>query len=90
MKMKMIKKRNEMLENFKKWFTVIEYEHECFYFLDEADNEIIFSENSIFFLWCYRYNQGGKPFSRRYSIYNIEKKFKKFGIVKKDLQGPKQ
>lgn len=82
------KEKEEALENFKKWFTFVEQDkwNECFYFLDEADNEILFfNENSRYLLWSYRKKRETKPnpFSRRYSMHSIDKKFKKFGIVKK-------
>lgn len=84
----MIKERNEMLENFKKWFTFRENDfsdapiNHSITFTDEVGNEIVFHINSRTLVWSYRL-KGTKEFSHRQHINNIDKKMKKLGIVKK-------
>lgn len=88
----MIKERNEMLEKFKQWFTISSTDFETdpinqkIFFIDCAGNEILFFINSKTLVWAYRL-KGTKEFSYRQHINNIDKKMKKLGIVKNNLQG---
>lgn len=85
----MIKERNnEMLENFKKWFTFRENDfsgdriNHRVNFVDEVGNEISFFINGKTLVWSYRL-KGTKEFNYRQHINNMDKKMKKLGIVKK-------
>lgn len=84
----MIKERNEMLENFKRWFTFRENDfsgepiNHSINFTDEIGNEIMFFINGRTLIWGYRL-KGTKEASYRQHINNIDKKMKKIGIVKK-------
>lgn len=88
----MIKERNEMLENFKNWFTFCENDftgepiNHRINFVDEVGNEILFFINARTLVWTYRL-KGTKKFNYRQHINNIDKKMKKVGIVKRPCKG---
>lgn len=89
----MIKERNnEMLENFKTWFTFRENDfsgepiNHRINFVDEVGNEIMFFINAKTLIWAYRL-KGTKEASYRQHINNMDKKMKKVGIVKRPCKG---
>ena len=87
----MIKERSELLEKFKQWFTYVSSEdieensiNSRLNFIDKVGNEITFMINGRTLFWSYRLRET-KEWSCRQSEINIDKKFKKIGIVKNDL-----
>lgn len=98
------KEKEEAIQNFKKWFHYIEnhkYE-DCLYFIDAMGNEILFILNGRYRLWSYRKAEDigrtmicgnmlvPRQFSISYGLNDLEKKFKKFGIVKVVQDDPKE
>ncbi len=89
--------KEEAIQNFKKWFHFIEnhrWDKDFLYFIDAQGNEILFNLNGRYRLWSYRKAEDigrtifignmlvPKQFSISYGLNDLEKKFKKFGIVK--------